>query len=282
MARTIEEIYNQMLTEKENFSELKKLQPNVGTFQTFLTDLTSNTLMPIWRLIFFVFAVAIHTFEVVLDLWWEGLLEERGTFATGTIDWYMDKILNFQYGYPVVWNGNQFEYTTVDEDAKIVKYVSIVQTGNVVTAKVAKDNAGLPEALTTAEVTALQGYLNEIAFLGVYINVLSLDADLLDLDVTVFVDGMQLRTDGTDINNNKPVKDAINKYLAELDFNGTFRIISLIDAIQAVDGVTNVVIDSCILNTALNNVDVLNALGQQVQSYAGYIKTNNLNINYSL
>ena len=156
MARTIEEIYNQMLTEKENFSELKKLQPNVGTFQTFLTDLTSNTLMPIWRLIFFVFAVAIHTFEVVLDLWWEGLLEERGTFATGTIDWYMDKILNFQYGYPVVWNGNQFEYTTVDEDAKIVKYVSIVQTGNVVTAKVAKDNAGLPEALTTAEVTAIK------------------------------------------------------------------------------------------------------------------------------
>lgn len=282
MARTIEKIYNQMLSEKENFSELKKLQPNISSFQSFLTDLTARTLMPIWRMLFYIFAVAINLFESVLDLWWDNILAKKKEFATGTVDWFVDKILNFQYGYPIIWNDNQFQYPNIDENAKIVKYVSIVQTNNIVTAKVAKDNSGVPEKLTSDEVTSLQAYLNQIAFLGIWLNVLSIDTDLLDLEISIFVNGTQLNTQGEDIDGNLVVQDAINNYLATLNFQGTFLVLSLIDAIQKVTGVTNVVVNSCELVTALKTTDVLLENGQQVQSYAGYIKANNLIINYQL
>lgn len=280
MARTIKEIYNQMVVEKENYIELKKLQPNISNFQSLLDDLTSTTPVAIWRMLFYIFAVAIHLFEVVLDLWWEDIMEQKRTLATGTKEWYADKILNFQYGYNIVWNGNQFEYEVEIPDAKIVKYVSITDANSRLTVKVAKDSSGEPEKLNSNEITSLQAYLDNIAFLGIKMTVLSLDPDLLDLGINVYVDGLILNSDGEDINGNTPIEDAIKRYLSELDFDGTLKLISLIDAVQGVQGVTNVVVSLCQLVTILGSFDILQEIGQQRQSYAGYIKLESLNINY--
>ncbi len=280
MARTIEEIYNQLIYEKENFDTLKQLQPNYSKFQTFLQDLTSSTKVARWRLILFVVAVAIHLHEVVCDLWWEDVENKRLSFPAGTREWYADKILNFQFGYDIEWNGNQFYYKAEDENAKIVKYVSLVEKPNLIIAKVAKDNNGQPEPLTESERNALQSYLDTIGFLGIKVNVLSPEPDTIDLGITVIVDGFILDTNGQDKDGNYPVVNAINKYLAELDFGGVFRIIDLVDAIQQVNGVKNVVVYQAVLNTVIGSIDVKSKINEQVESYAGYIKTNVLNIQY--
>ena len=91
MARTIKQIYDAMITEKETFSSLNTLVPNPDTAQTFLSDLTTSSKVAIWRLMFWVVAVAIWSHEQIFDQHKAELIEIGNNLITGTKRWYKEQ-----------------------------------------------------------------------------------------------------------------------------------------------------------------------------------------------
>ena len=70
-----------------------------------------------------------------------------------------------------------------------------------------------------------------------------------------------------------PVEDAVNTYLANLDFKGIFRVMDLTDAIQAVSGVVNAVATTIECKTFTGAYsDILVTASQSYTAYAGYMK----------
>ena len=67
MARTIQQIYDAIITEKQNMTALNALQPSVDNAQTLLSDASSSSKVAAWRLLFWVVAAAIYLHEVIFD-----------------------------------------------------------------------------------------------------------------------------------------------------------------------------------------------------------------------
>jgi hypothetical protein len=80
--------------------------------------------------------------------------------------------------------------------------------------------------------------LDSISFAGVQYLVASSAADKLFLEAEIFYNGQYSAVISTN------VIAAINAYLAAIPFDGNVRVNKLVDAIQAVDGVTDVVINN--------------------------------------
>lgn len=152
----------------------------------------------------------------------------------GVAAWYIEQMLAFQYGYVVTVDPTTYQvgYTTIDEAARIIKYVAVDEGDGESLIKVAKTG---PAPLTTAELIAAQTYLRRIQFLGSQIDLVSLPADLLRLEAQIFYDGLaDLATVQA------AVEAAVTAYIASLNFAGQFRRHALVDAIQAVAAVQDI------------------------------------------
>ena len=274
MARTITEIYDALIAEKTNFTELANLEPQVDSTQKLLKELTSTSKVAVWRLLFFVVAVGVNVFEVLLDLFNTELEETRLSLITGTDIWYSEKAKVFQLGDTQVWDGVQFGYEFTDLTAQIVAFSSAISEGNILLVKVAKDNgAGLPTKLSISELSSFNSYIQEIGFAGTEILTLSADADTIKLYANIFYDANVLTSTGAEIDNASsfPIETAVTNYLANLNFNGTFRLIDLVDALQDVRGVKNVVITQVwVKHSVIVYTDIFNTTSQTYIAAAGY------------
>lgn len=276
MARTILEIYDALVLEKEGNPNLSSLQPSIDSSQTLLQDLTSTSKVAIWRLLFFVVAVGIWVFEKILDQHTAEIEALKETLVTGTDLWYSEQSLKFQIGDTLVWNGSNYSYTTTDTDLQIVKFASAITENNVLQLKVAKDDGtGVPEPLDVSELAAFTAYIDSLIFAGTQRNIISSASDLLHLEANIIYNPLVLASDGSLITDplTFPVEDAINNYIFTLDFNGIFRIQDLVDAIQTVNGVTNVI--PTLVETKPDGgvySDILNSTRQEYIATAGYMK----------
>lgn len=242
MARTILEIYNEMVAEKQTMTQLAALQPNIDSGQTLLQDLTSQSKVAVWRLLFFCVAVAIWSHE---KLWDEhkAWIENRATeMQVGTLPWYVRKAKEFQLGDSLQLIDSDWSYATVDESLQIVKVAAANEAGGIVTLKTAKlDSSSNPAQLTTLELTALQNYFKKVKFAGVNLLVVSRVADKLKTEFKVYYDPLVLDSTGQLISSpgTYPVNDAINGYIKSLPFDGVLSITALTDKIQQATGVIN-------------------------------------------
>lgn len=225
MARSIETIKQQMLDTKATLSAL--------------SGLTSNSQVSIFGNIFYVTAAEIAILEQLIDNYIENIETIINAQAIGSIPWLRAKILEFQYGDYVELNTNTFEiaYPTEDETKQIITRCSVKETGNlVVLAKVAKSDP--PVALSGAEVTALEDYLDIIKPAGTQINVVSLTSDKLYIVGTVYYSGQYSSV----IQDN--VEAALESYMENLssaeNFDGIVRVLDIIEAIKSVEGVEDV------------------------------------------
>jgi hypothetical protein len=272
MARTINEILDEMLLEKQTMATLNGLQPNIDNTQTLLADLTSASKVAVWRLMFFVMAVGIWMHEKRFDdhvVWINARALE---LIVGTPQWYFKKALEFQYGDALVLVNGQYQYAAVNEVAKIVKLVSVNEIGGQLFLKVAKlDVAGEPEPLTTLELDGFIAYMQKIKFAGVIITCVSRVPDLLRIQYRVYVDPLLINANGELISNTaiKPIEVAINNYCKGLPFNGVFSITELTDQIQNVAGVINPVYENA---SAQYGVNPFVSLGDYYNPNAGYLR----------
>lgn len=224
MARSISEIYNQMITAKEADSNLTSL------------DSTSQT--AIWRLFFYISAVSISFLEQILDLFKVEIEAKLLNKVSGTTPWIRENILLFQYSSTVPqiveidsdWN---ISYPTPDTSLQIVTQAAIeVQSNNIVKIKVAKST--VPEPLETAELVALNQYLTEIMPAGIAFRTISVASDKIYFNGTVYYNGLYSSTIQAS------VEAAITDYLNNLPFGGKYVHSELEHAIISVAGVRDV------------------------------------------
>lgn len=201
---------------------------------------------------------------------------------------FIQTILNFHDGLPLVWVDGQFQYdlTAVvnPDELKVVSRCAVLESedGELVV-KVAHNSNGTLEPLTSGQATRLDFYLKQMKVPGVKIRLINEDGDLILASLTVYVDplvidlttGKQLNTAG-DV---YPVKDAVKEYLSALEFNGAFVQNFFESTIQKRDGINLVTVDLLQWKYAgFNFVDFVNFKVPQ----AGYFKIEDadLTLNY--
>lgn len=236
MARTTQEIYDSLITIKDSDSNLDELNS------------TSSTAL--WSLFLFIAAAGISFFEQIQDLFFDDLVYQKSTTSVYTQQWWVDRMINFYQfsaidpliGIVQVNDNFNIFYETVDENARIVKFCSATQAeGNrQVTIKVAKDDgSGNPEVMTNDELLSAASFVERVKSAGLLISTVSFPADELFFDIDIYFDGQFVKSTTEDNVNN-----AIISYLESLPFDGSVRLINLIDSIQEVEGVIDVQINT--------------------------------------
>ncbi len=290
MARTIQAIFDEIITEKETFSSLDELVPNPDSSQTFLDDLTSSSKVAIHRLLFWVVAFAIFTHEVLLDQFKLDVEARALEIIPATIRFYVIESLKFQIGDNLEFDEDtqKFAYDDSTSSAAIAKQIiaqaSARDINQVVTIKLAKDDgSGGLEKLTGTEKTAFEGYLDDFKIAGTKTLVISDDPDVLKTAYTIQFDPQVMKPDGSLIEDGSfPVQEAMNGYIAVpadgspggLPFDSTFRVQDLTDAIQAARGVVNSVAD--VVEAKFGALPFSDILAVNTEDYlpnAGYLVT---------
>ena len=142
-----------------------------------------------------------------------------------TINWYKNQCLNFLDGLPLVWLNEQFQYdltNVIDADVrKIIDRCAILESNSgELVLKLATNNNGNIEPLTSAQLLRFTYYINQIKDAGNRIRILNQEADQLKIALTVYVDPLiiDLQTGAllSGAPGVYPIKKAIDNYLETL------------------------------------------------------------------
>lgn len=238
MARTIKEIQDDLIAQ---------VQADV----TLAALLTSVSRTAIWRLWIFIVAVVCWTLEQLHDLFKSDVNEIIAEKVPHSLRWYVRMAKLFQYGYNLVPEHSYYDNTGIPDDvvaaSKIVAYAAFTVEPNV-RMKLAKKVGNNLAPLTPVERLAFVAYAIRYRDAGVPLKdstITSTNPDKLRVVVRVKYNPLVLnasgeRLDGAD---NFPLKNGLKKYLQNLDFNGLFSVQKMVDAMQTVEGITDLHID---------------------------------------
>lgn len=268
MARSINQIFNEILQTKNQQAEL---DPLYSTSQT-----------AIYKLMFYIHAVAINIHEQYFDVFKKDLEYIKASAPIMSEAWWIDKLLNF-YQYDntdtdkgVIKIDDNFIpfYTTIDATKNIVKYCAVKQTVNSrqVNIKLAKaDIDNNPIQLSNDELLSAKSFVNALQAVGLYLNVISFPPDLLKLNISIFFDGQYIQT-----NVLAEVKSAIKVYLRNLKFDGTIQLSKLVDTIQEIQGVNDVLITNAFGLSQGQGYIEFNRVYNAIAGYAQLDETNSI------
>lgn len=288
-ARSLNDIYAEIINEKQTYAVLNSLQPNINSLQSLLAQLQTTSKVGVWRLWAYITALAIWTHEKLIDVQTAELEQRAIDIIPGTLRWYRNMATEWQQGDELVWNGvlYRYEYEPVNEAARVVRYAAAIEANNQVTLKVAKLSGIQAVPLSAAELAQFTQYINLRRYAGTNVAIISASADTVNITGTVFYDPLVLDSNGALVTDNTvfPVNDAIDNFLRDLgtvNFNGKMRAIDLVDAIQAVPGVVNFTL-SVLQATygVLPYTNVLALTGQEYQSNAGHLVSNVLTLTFT-
>lgn len=244
--RTINEIFVQMVTEKNTQPHINSLLPTIDDEQTLLADLNSPSKVADWRLLFYLVAVAIWILENFFALFMKDVENIAANSRPGTALWYQQESFKFQFGYSLVYDTAllKYVYAVDDPNARIVARCAVVESGNYVRIKVAKLVANVVTPFSTPELAAFDAYIDDIKFAGTDTVTYSQFPDLLKLALKVYYNPLVIAANGSLLSTPAvfPVEDAINNFITNLPFNGVLELSELVDAIQAVPGVEDVIL----------------------------------------
>lgn len=264
MSKTLTEIQNEITTAKESYAELD--------------ELNSTSKASIWGLIRDVVAQVIYTLYMFFDLYKAEIKEIVDKGFHGTSAWFTNEIKKFQYGYDLVLNTDFdtafYEYQNTDEDAQIVQQVALEQLGDKTLIKVAKLNNEALTALSLPEQQALSSYVRLISYPGMFFQIQTANADLLVLEFNVYFNAL-FGEDAVRIN----IETALQNYLNTIVFNGKFKGSEAVDAVQAVDGVSEVYLKNASGRGNLTDLADAVVFDESYNSIAGYMKIDLLTLN---
>lgn len=236
--RTVKEIYNSIVTAKDADDTIKSLLPaaTADSWEGLLFEIRNNPgKITVWRSMAAIWAIAVWSFELILDLFKSDVLELEKETRFGHAAWWNARVLEFQMGHSIVVEAGKPIYQTVDETARVVKFVAVQEAGGEVLIKVAKGSTAQPVVMASSELDALNSYVKKLAPMGVPVRAMSSAADLLKAEFDVYYDAIYGKSNVV-----AAVEEAINTYLVTLNFKGEFYVEKLIDAIQKVPGVVSV------------------------------------------
>lgn len=258
---------NETLSDIENrlIAQLKATAPfSAATMSTSQVGLWSNFLNTI--------ATEIFTLEQLNNTFETEIQNIINGVTTPTNMWWQAQILKFQYSASVAQvlqldtvNFAPY-YANVDTTLRIISNCSVITAfNNQVQIKVTNSGA----VLTAPQLLALTAYIQTLDPAGINWAIINSLPDYLFLNATVYYNGQYAAIIQTN------VIAAVNAYLASIPFNGIVKVSAIEDAIQAVAGVTDVVISEAAAMTYASYV--ANGYGSRVvftkqyQSYSGQI-----------
>lgn len=204
------------------------------------------------RNLLYIFSFQANKLETLYDNFSSDVEEALRQLKPPSKQWYKNKILNFQYGFPIVPGTDEFDNTGYTEqqieDSKVIKHVAVIKQVNVygrvrLRFKIASSNGTDIVQAPQLVADALTAYLDSdgVAAAGDYWEVENRPFDAIKMKWIIYYDPLILdvtgaRLDGTGAS---PVKDAIISFLKDgiTQFSGTYHLISHIDWVQKVRGV---------------------------------------------
>lgn len=248
MARTISEI-KQTMTDAFMADETIREKYGLSVEDTFKGSFSTVSLESI---MFYIVAVCCHVMEVLFDQFRADVDEKISRAVVASVPWYYKIARAFQYGDALTFDEEtqQYVYAVVDETKQVVKYVAVRDRGTSVQILASGEKNGSPAVLDDNVLTAFKQYLNRVKIAGVVLAVRSLPADSVSIAATVTVDPLVINQSGMRISDGTyPVERAVKEYLANIVYGGTFNKTKLVDAIQNVEGVTDVELTACTYST---------------------------------
>jgi len=271
MARSIDEIYDSLIEQKEDLSSLDVYAPVGESYANLLNDITSASKVAFWRMAYYVVASFAYTMEVLWDLFKVEVNELVAQAKYGSLRWYVAQALLWQYGDSLSFSNNFPVYDPVDITKRLVTHASAIEdTGAAATVfvKCAKtDQAGLAP-LSTVELSAFTAYMDDVKPAGIKLICSSLNADELVVNMVITYDPIRIQAEVE-----TEVEAAIAAYLTELPFDAKFRRLAFEDALQQVEGVEQIKLLS------LEGVQgvVVSLIDQEYIASAGYMTFDSVN-----
>jgi len=280
MARTVSQIQDSIQT---------SLVANLASVGVTL-DTTQWSKFNVLRMICFTFAVCAAYIEQLMDELKSEIESTASMASAASALWLQMQMFQFQYSAtnPQILQiiNTVAQYPVIDNSLCIISGCSISSTtSNQVVLKVATGNPFT--ALSSPQLAAAQGYVNQLGSAGIIYNVVSLDADLLYLNANIYYQGQYSAV----IQAN--VLAAINSYLQNLattslnsisSTSGAVKLSDIETTIRSVAGVNDVVLlnvsamaNGVSLGSAVSLVNNQLVLLRQWIPFAGYTILDNTN-----
>ena len=189
----------------------------------------------------YVVATGIALLENMMDWFTNDVDTAISRERYGHAGWFENVAKNFQYDGVTDFGLDESTgiYATIVEDAKIIRHASCEDFGYGVKLKVAKGGDVELEPLDSDEKEAFGSYINRLKPAGIPVTIISQPADTLRLKMTVYYDPTIFTGD----NALAKVKNVIKQYLTDIDFNGEFVTMTMVDRLQAVPGLDIIEVD---------------------------------------
>lgn len=206
-----------------------------------LNLLNSTSATSIWEMFADIFAFVLYLLSGSWIHYEQRLKTAAATAIAHNMHWYALRATEFQLGDTLVSENGVVKYPVVDVSKRIIKAAAVKGgPGGSLILKVAKQNGNVLTALSSPELAAFKGYVNGFQDAGVDILVISQNPDVLKLILNIYYDPIVL-TSTLQI----AVEAAINNYVSNLPFDGTFRITKLVDALQSIEGIKDIEVVTC-------------------------------------
>lgn len=275
MARSISEIKKSMTDEFMRDVTIRE-QYGIVEGQTF-SDCFSS--VSIENILFYTVAACCHVLELLFDAHKAEVNKQMEGTVVASVPWYHKMALRFQKGYCLVFDEatQQFVYDKEDASTQIVKYAAVRDRGTSVLMLVSGEKNGRPAQLQDEDLKAFESYMNRIKIAGVVLTIRSQPADLLEINAKIYIDPLVIDNTGKRIaDGSNPVELAVENYLKGIVYGGTFNKTKLVDAIQSVEGVSDVELGACKCSTDEgNNYSVIT--GNNYTAIGGSFTVSNLN-----
>lgn len=263
--RTIDEIYQELLLEKQNLTALNGLLPQGITDENSLVAALGSSKVAEWLLWLYNMAVEVHITELRTLTAVEDIDEIFETKEVATERWYIERALEFQLDDTLIIDPitYQITYATLDTIAQIIASCTTKTFANKLFLKVRRKDTDL---LTAPEKVQFETYMNQVKIAGTDVTVENFEGDLFTLNMTIIYDGT------VDINDVETlVEDTINNYIVNLDFDSKFVTSAMIDALQALDEIIDPRYDS---GSALDSLGVTVVFTHEYLTNAGWGQIN--------
>jgi len=252
MARTIEQIQDTIIAKVVSDNKLSAL--------------TSSSKVSIWGRFVWCVAYCVWTLEMLFDTHKAEVADALANQKNGSLLWYRNMMLAFQYGFDLIQDTDRFDNTGhTDEQieaSKIIKYAAVTeseQESRLIIKIAGEDSDGNLAPIPDAQKTAVDYYVSEFNYAGVKYTIINYAPDRLQLNLTIKIDPKVIDLTGTKILmsasdvGSKPVEEALKEFMKELPFDGKLVLNALIDKLQKIEGVVNPILN----NASTSWIDVI-------------------------
>jgi hypothetical protein len=187
-------------------------------------------------------AAAIWTLEKLFDAHRAEVMAIINELKPHSLRWYVSKAKAFMLGKALVADSDYYDTAGMTDEqitaAQVVKYAAAVEKSAVVYLKIATDENGEPKPLSPEQADGFRAYIKEVKDAGVLVEVVNRPAEYFRLTMTVYYDPMVMNDTGATLDSGTtPVHDTVKRFIKDLPFNGEYRNVALVDALQAIEGV---------------------------------------------